>query len=566
MHDRHRVSAEGVSPWIAGALLAVPPIAAYYPPMSDLPQHEACIGLLRHFADPQLSPPGFYRLNLGHPNQLFYALGWILSLALSTRWTVKVLVAAAAAAIPVTAGRLARHLGVSPLAALAVTPVAYGWMFARGLVTSLIGLAVLLAALPELDLFAARPSARGLARCVLASTLLYFAHEAMLLVFAAASLGLAALHGSSRRGPWSETALRLVPPALAAAAVFGQARWQRSHPLAAFLDLPDVQDSLVRKIEILPSLAVQSTDAVVIGAVSVLWVLTMAVFVSLRRAERAPGASAPPGSGVSAWLLARRWPAFVAACVLAYLASPMTLNGAGFVYHRWFGPGFAVLTLIAAPRDLRSRAARPALALLAAIPLATVAVALPAFADSDREYRSLDAVAPLVAPGSSVAGVDLGPADPARTYGLDGAPGHLLATRGGRLAFGFSSSPISPVVPERACAWPRTTLRFSVDPWSLCPGEDLRRFRYALLRAGDSSLARAAVRSLGREARYVATEGEWMLFESRLPPLPACAAEETDARPCTDTLRARLLAALPEELDRRAAGSSEAGWPTPRNE
>jgi len=151
---------ETVLPWAAGLLLAVPVLVAYYPPMTDLPFHEAAIGLLRHRGDSTMEPPGLYLMNLGKANQLFHVLGWLLSYAVSTRWAVKLLVAATVVALPVNAARFARHLGASPLASLVVAPMGVGWLFSCGFITNLVGLSALLFALPVADRLAANPTPR----------------------------------------------------------------------------------------------------------------------------------------------------------------------------------------------------------------------------------------------------------------------------------------------------------------------------------------------------------------------------------------------------------------------
>jgi hypothetical protein len=191
---------EAVAPWAAGLLLAIPILIAFYPPMTDLPFHEAAIAILRHFGDRSMFPPGLYRYNLGEPNQLFHMTGWALSYVVSTRWAAKLVVAAAVALVPVCAARFARHVGASPLAALVVAPIALGWLFSWGLVANVLGIAALLAVLPLLDDLAREPTPRRAVAAVGGAVLLYFAHEAMLFVYGGAALGLALLHRWSRRG------------------------------------------------------------------------------------------------------------------------------------------------------------------------------------------------------------------------------------------------------------------------------------------------------------------------------------------------------------------------------
>ncbi len=146
-----------------------------------MPYHESVIALLRHRSDSAFAPAGLYNAsNFGHPNQLFYLVGWLVSYLLPTDWTCKILVAATVMAIAVCAGRLATYLQASRFTALAVAPVALGWTFSWGLVTNLTGLAALLFALPSFDRAAEAPTARNAARAMGCMILLYLAHEAMM--------------------------------------------------------------------------------------------------------------------------------------------------------------------------------------------------------------------------------------------------------------------------------------------------------------------------------------------------------------------------------------------------
>ena len=110
-------------PLAAGLLLALPTLVARFPPMTDLPLHDAVVGTLRHLHDPGFFPPDLYRLNLGHPNQLFHLCAWALSYVMSVDWACKLVIAAAQIGILVAGGRLARHPrdhavdGAAPLAA-----------------------------------------------------------------------------------------------------------------------------------------------------------------------------------------------------------------------------------------------------------------------------------------------------------------------------------------------------------------------------------------------------------------------------------------------------------------
>ena len=176
------------APYVTGVLLALPVLMADYPPMTDLPFHEASVSILRHFGDPSMFPPGLYFRNFGHPNQLFHLSAWLLSYVVSTTMACKLVVATAVATLPIASARLATHVGASRWTALVVAPVALGWLFFMGLVANILGLTLLLALFPTLDRFMQKPTPRGAAKAIGGAVLLYFAHEAIMFDYAAAAL------------------------------------------------------------------------------------------------------------------------------------------------------------------------------------------------------------------------------------------------------------------------------------------------------------------------------------------------------------------------------------------
>ncbi|MBV9946130.1 MAG: hypothetical protein JOZ69_04705, partial [Myxococcales bacterium] len=536
----------------------------------------AAIGLLRHWGDPVMLPPGLYLRNLGEPNQLFHLVGWALSYALSTRWTVKVLVAAAVTAIPVSSATLARYLGRSPLAALAVAPMALGWLFSWGLVANLIGLACLLPLLPALDRYAARPTPRGAIAALGGVGLLFLAHEAMMFVYGLMAALLAAL------APWSwrRTPARLLP-ALAVLGVHAASIRRQAHFLTpAVSRMPVLWNSFWQKIAHIPYTVLPATDRPVLLGMVALCAVWIGSFLWVRRrerrdappgaepafgntptvAERRPGDAPPPSrlDAARAALFARRFELLALTCFVAYLAFPASLSGATFVYQRFFPPAYAVFALTAAPRDLWTRLAQTARVTLGVLPVATLLVALPAFADSDRVYRELEALLPLIAPGSAIASIDLGPGDPTRTYSLGTAGGRALATRGGRLAYAFTDSPISPVVVDKNYQWNGPLIRIGLDSWSFRPAHDFTRFRYLLVRAGDPRLAQAVTYVLRPEADYVDEAGEWILFRSRLEVVPLKSPEAKLPKPPPESLRERIYE-LVQDLDLQVEAPTRTG-------
>jgi hypothetical protein len=541
---------EAIAPWAAGLLLAAPVLVAYYPPMTDLPLHEAAIGLLRHFGNPTMVPRGLYALNLGEPNQLFHMLGWALSYVMSTRWAVKLLVAASVVALPVAAARLARHVGSSPIAALVVAPMALGWLFSWGLVANLIGLSTLLAVLPVLDRLEETPTPRLALKVLGATGLLYIAHEAMMFLFAAIALGLAIV----RPWSWRKLGWRLSP--LVSGLVIGvaQARWQMRFMSPTVSAMPRMWRPVLEKLGEIPYVLLPATDRAPQLAMLALYILAIGAFFWLRAGERKTTGLASSGirglADARAWALRYRWELIAGAGFLAFLTFPVSLNGATLVHQRWFPPAIAIVAVVAAPRDLWVRRARVARIVAFVLPLATLATAWPAFADSDRAYREFDELLPHIEPGSAVASVDL-EVDPTRSYSLRPAAGRVLATRGGRLYYAFTDSPVSPIVLRRRYQWNESLLRIGRDAWSFMPAHDLKRYRYVLVRTQDPMITEAAAYSLSAEANLVARSGEWSLFESKLPLVSLTSPDAPLEDPTPQTIRQRIEKLLDDLRNQR---------------
>jgi hypothetical protein len=533
--------AEAAAPWVAGLLLASPVLVAYYPPMTDLAYHEAAIGILRHFSDAAMFPAGLYTRNFGQPNQLFHLLGWALSLVVSTRWAVKLVVGATVLAIPISAARFARHLGASPAAALVVAPMALGWLFSWGLITNLLGLAAFVFLLPPLDRFAQAPTPRRALVVCGGLVLLYFAHEAMMFLYAGVALALAVVHPWS----WRKTTWRLVPFAAGVAITVGQAKWQERIMTPAVRSMPRFWHPFLHKLNRIPYIILPVTERPAQFAMLSLCALTLGLFLWLRsRERRAPADPVPRAASrlerLREWALRYRWEICAGLLLVAYFAFPLTLNGATLVYHRWFPPAFAIFAVAAAPSSLWTRAARVPRIALAALPLATLFAVVPSFVDSNREYRSLEPILSAIEPGSAVAALNLGPGDGSRTYSLGPAGGRVLATRGGRLAYAFTDSPASPVVIPRRYQWNESLWRLGFDCWAFRPARDLKRFRYVLLFVTDPEVLRIATFALEPEAEYVTEGGDWALFRSRLPVAPLLSREEPLEKPPPPTLRDRV--------------------------
>jgi hypothetical protein len=361
----------------------------------------------------------------------------------------------------------------------------------------------------------------------------------MLFVLVGTSLALALLH------PWGSlrhAALRFTPAAAGVAIALAQLRWQKRFMTPSIAYLPTLWHPPLYKLERIPDLLIPATDPVVHAAMVALCLLAIGTFVWLRSRERRSSGQARPRlrADPRAWAHQYRWELFSATCFVAFMAFPLTLNGATLVYQRWFPPAFAVLAVAVAPRDLWTRSAFVTRIAVAVLPLATLLVVWPAFADSSREYEALETLMPYIDRGSAVAEVDLGPGDATRTYSLGTASGRILAQRGGRLVYAFTDSPISPAVIPRRYQWQEALFRVAFDAYDFRPAHDLRRFRYVLLRTINPQRLWMATYALSEDAEYIAGGGEWLLFRSRYPVAPLTSPDWPMEQPPPPSLRDKL--------------------------
>jgi hypothetical protein len=547
-------------PWLLAALAAAPILLLRYPPMTDLPLHEVPVAILRHRGDPAFDPPGLYQSNWGHPNQLFYVLAWALAYVVPVATACKLVVCASVASLPLATARLARRARATPWTCVLCTALGYGFTFYWGLVTNLLGLAVLLWLLPTLERHCRAPTPVTAATATSALVLLYFAHETAMLggfvvLGTGAFLGALSAHLGRGSGPAGTvlgllraSALRTLPIALVAPGILFQMRLQeRTRPEAA-ANGPAVFDGPVKKVAELGRTIFGHHGPLPTNLMLALLVASAAL-VALSR-EPAPPDAPPPASGTASpaervW--AHSLGATAAAFLVAYFVLPAELAGATMFYQRFLLPAVA-LAVVAAGRG----AGAPTLlarGACCATPLASLALAFPQFVDAHTSFVALDRVAIQVAPGSAVAGMHIG-AETVRAAHSATACGHIVALRGGRCLFDITHSPISPVVLQRAARWNEPSFRLGQSPFLWTPERDFVRFHYVLLRAYDPAALYGLLHVMEPEGRLVAREDVWLLFESTVPqpPLttPDAAFPRQGGRPIGERL-VDILAALPPE-------------------
>ena len=531
------IDVDRVMPWAAAAIVAFAVLGHRYPAMIDLPCHEEVVAAMRHAGDTVRYPPGLMRWNLGHPNQLFYFLAYVLSLAVPVDLACKLVVAASAAGVPLGAARLADHLGVSRAAALFAAPLALGFFFYFGMVGNLLGLGMLLACLPGLDRLARFPTSETAARGLAALVVLFAAHDSVLVIG-----GLSVLVLSLGR-PWDvpSTWWRLAPLATAGGCALAEEISTVHHNSPNLRALPVLIDlGLDQKLRNLPQalLGLHSTNPTRVAFA--LAVVGLALMVAQRGAALRRVMVRP----ITRDLFDRnrfdryRFVALGAVLLAAYFLVPFAFAGATWLHARFLGPAVAVLGVAMAPQ-LPRRPWWPARWAAAGTLLLVVRLVEPELEETAQVYTYLDALLPAIAPGSAIAALDLVPTP---TVGLvmtaGGAVARAVSERGGRVGASFTQgSPIPAMIVAPEHRWEDSFERLWRDSQALEPAHDLRRFRYviALVPMAKESALKVAMEP---EARLVGRSGPWLLFESLLTVAPITSGEDEPSD--SETVRQRL--------------------------
>lgn len=513
-----------LAPLLAGLLLAAPTLVARYPPMSDLPLHEGAVGVLRHFGDPAYFPDGLYKLNIGHPNQMFHLSAWLVSYVVPTDWAVKIIIALSQILIFHSGAKLADHLGRSRWGAVLLAPLALGFTYYWGLVANLIGYAVFLYSLPLFDRYALAPTSRGLAKACGMFVLLYFAHESMFGVAAALVGFFAILQPLDPK----KTALRLAPVLFAVGSGYLHLVIQaKLYPSGAVV-APSTFFSFAQKLYFLPNVLFGSHEMEALLLLLGLCAVSALGLVHGRAArDPAPDTTLEglPGLlGLRAKLFRFRFEALSAFFLFAYFTLPFNWNGATLLHERCLGPAWALFVLCAAPRELPARIARIAAAV---VPVAILFVSWPQFYDSSKTYSDLDAVLAHIPRGRAVTlcAVDR-TIYRTRVYSAAVGAGRALAVKGGRAGMSLTISPISPVLLEPKYRWDEFDRRIVVKgSRALKPPYDLRRFDWVIAQSRDPGTRKYLEAAFKPEAKLVMAQGEWLLFQSTAEPAPLLSPE-----------------------------------------
>lgn len=511
---QRRSRVDDAVPWLGGLALAAPVLLTRYPPMSDLSLLEGVAALVRHSGDPSFAPAGLYQLHLGHAQQLVPLAIALLSFAVPSDVASEMVVAAIVVATIVLGARACRYAGGSPWAALLLAPVVLGWRFYWGFAANMLGLALLLAAIPALDRYAEAPTRRG---TVVASALIVVLFGAHTTSAASAVLVLAVFAAARRR------ARPLIGPAITLALLLALESWSdaaSATPLAQALARQVTWHSLTTKIIDLPVGLFANHPPFARALMAGFPCLAIGLFLAARFTIRS------------------RFALAALALLLVYLAAPYSMNYGAFLYVRFLAPAYALAIVALAPPA--SVVKLPAKAACAAAVVTTLSFAAEQFARASAEQRALDALYPRIERGSAVMTLSFGKRDPTRLFDITSSANRVLANRGGRLLYSFVEFPTSPVVVAPEKRWDATLRRIFEDSGALRPAFDLRRLRYVLIHVRDNALARLIVRGFEPEAAVVGTSGNWILFESKITSVPVDAPEEPLPQPPPETLQERV--------------------------
>ena len=518
---------ERVAPWIAGLLLAAPILLFRYPPMGDLPMHEALVAILRHRNDAAWAPPGLYFVVAPQANQLFHFLAYALSFVFGTTLACKLVVAGVVLGTTVGTARLLAFLRLSRWPALLAGPIACGWMFRWGLVPNLLGFALFVLAVPLLERLARRPSLRAVGLATLAAGLIFFAHESSALLFALVGGYFAVVRGGGLRA----IATRSVPVAATLLLALAQLRVGRALAGANMQAIGnDYGLDPLQRLAILPGAVFGGFDTTRLAVISGAWGIALVASAIAR------GRPSKRDLAVRVALWRHRYPVLAALCFFLFLGFPMSLGGTTLLAHRFLPAACLFSIVAAAPR--RSDAVRALL--LAVVPLAMLGIETRSFLEADRRNRDLDAVLLHLPDNVAVAQLDLSPQPPSVVGPIPGAASRALTLHGGRMLFALTDMPPNPIYIPKDWQWNEPILRLGHNPYAFIPAHDARRFGYLLARSTRPRLRALAAQALLPEVELVASQGEWDLFRSTLPVAPLDSPDQPLPSPLPETLAERV--------------------------
>lgn len=202
-----RLTTERILFYVFCILAASPLLFSHYPPMIDIPQHAAVIATLNNLALPNYPYRDLYYLEWIRPYLGGYLILWGVNQFLPILLAVKLLIAAAVIATPITASCLRAHFGGDVRWDWLMLPISYGFAFQWGFFNFIVGAPIVLLFLLSAFKYAENPSLRtGL-------WLTFFAYTLLLihLLVAAFGCGLAFLYVIASKSQWKQKLLTGLP-------------------------------------------------------------------------------------------------------------------------------------------------------------------------------------------------------------------------------------------------------------------------------------------------------------------------------------------------------------------
>jgi len=490
--------------WLLSACAAatvLPLWSAAHLPFTDLPQHAAAIGTLRHFWDPVWKSREYFTLALGQTQYLlYYLLGAALAFPFGTAERANlVLLSLVAVAFPLSLRALLKALRADTRLALFACPLFWSQSLLIGFFNYLAAMPLTLWSLALALRQAEAPSRRTLLTLAGATVALFYLHLSAFVFFApAAALASLAL---PRLAPPREWPRRLVWAApVAALAVL----WLVNSPVVHPQSVGWYQPMGVHWEE--PAAALRN----VVDALLDIWrgpedewclLALLAAAAFLAWPQRRDLEEQPWRRGIVA--------AWVVLAGLLYLAFPISIGWMWQLNER-----YVLLFALLTPALLRTargwRGAAPLL-LVAATGLFAAATAFGNIRAFDREAGPFDAVLARAEPGRRLIGMMF---EQNSRYAKFSAFLHFQAyyraRMGGVASFSFAELPQSPLRYRPENAPPPHPAGWEWHPGSFRNDVDGLYYDYVLVHGLVDPFARPQP---GPRWRLLAREGRWALYE-----------------------------------------------------
>lgn len=202
-----KLSTERILFYVFCILAASPLLFTHYPPMVDVPQHAAAIATLNNLSLSDFPYHDLYYIDWVRPYLGGYIILWGASQFLPILVAIKLLIALAVIATPLTASLIRAHFGGDPRWDWLLLPIGYGFAFQWGFFNFIIGAPIVLLFLLTAFKYAEAPKLKSGLWLALFSFALLPIH----LLVAAFGCGLAFLYIIAGRLPWKQKLLAALP-------------------------------------------------------------------------------------------------------------------------------------------------------------------------------------------------------------------------------------------------------------------------------------------------------------------------------------------------------------------